>query len=478
VTGPAGLILDCDGVLADTERYGHLPAFNQTFEEFGLPVRWSVADYAEKLRIGGGKERMASLLTPEFVAVAGLPADAEGQQAAIAAWHRRKTAIYAELIASGAVPARPGIARVVADALAAGWTVAVASTSAEPSVRATLEHAVGTENARSVSVFAGDVVPRKKPAPDIYLLALDSLGLPADRAVVVEDSRNGLLAATGAGLTCMITVNDYTADEDFTEAALVVSSLGDPGGETTVVLANRSRATPGEWITLADLTRLLPQGAPMATADLSDVEAVVHTIATVAVDNEKYFGDLDAVVGDGDFGYSMARGFELVLSGWDDFDRTDIGTFLKKVAVVITSRIGGTSGPIWGTAFLRAGATAGATQQLDPAQVIAMLRAASEGIKARGKSDVGDKTLLDALVPTTDVLEERIAAGDDAAAALRAGAAVARERAEATRSMQAMRGRASYTGERSIGTLDAGAVAVAVMFEALADQWAKRQAES
>ena len=480
MTGPAvpALIFDCDGVLADTERYGHLPAFNQTFAEFGLPVRWSVSDYKDKLRIGGGKERLASLLTPEFVAAAGLPADAAGQQAAVAAWHRRKTAIYAELVASGAVPPRPGIDRVVAEALAAGWPVAVASTSAEPSVRATLERAVGAEHARAVSVFAGDIVPHKKPAPDIYLLALRSLGLPADRAVVVEDSRNGLLAATGAGLTCMITVNDYTADEDFSEAALVVSSLGDPGGEAAVVLANRSQATPGAWITLADLTRLLPQGAPMPTADLSDVEMVVHTIATVAVDNEKYFGDLDAVVGDGDFGYSMARGFELVLSGWDDFDRTDIGTFLKKVAVVITSRIGGTSGPIWGTAFLRAGATAGAADRLEPAQVIAMLRASIAGIKARGKSDVGDKTLLDALVPAVDTLEERVTAGDDAAAALQAAATVARERAEATRPMQAMRGRASYTGERSIGTLDAGAVAVAVMFEALADQWGERSSAS
>jgi len=216
----------------------------------------------------------------------------------------------------------------------------------------------------------------------------------------------------------------------------------------------------------------------MSTADLSDVEAVVHTIVTVAVDNEKYFGDLDALVGDGDFGYSMARGFELVLSGWDDFDRTDIGTFLKKIAVMITSRIGGTSGPIWGTAFLRAGTTAGAVDHLEQAQIIAMLRASIEGIKARGKSDVGDKTLLDALVPAVDTLEERVAAGDDAAAALRAAATVARERAEATRSMQAMRGRASYTGERSIGTLDAGAMAVAVMFEALADQWGKRTVES
>lgn len=96
----------------------------------------------------------------------------------------------------------------------------------------------------------------------------------------------------------------------------------------------------------------------MPAADLADVEAVVPTIATVSVDNEKYLGDLDAVVGDGDFGYSMARGFELVLQGWDDFDHTDIGTFLKKVAVVITSRIGGTSGPIRGTAFLRAGGAA------------------------------------------------------------------------------------------------------------------------
>ena len=107
-----------------------------------------------------------------------------------------------------------------------------------------------------------------------------------------------------------------------------------------------------------------------------------------------------------------------------------------------------------------------------------MLRASIEGIKARGKSDVGDKTLLDALVPAVDTLEERVGAGDDAAAALRAAAPVARERAEATRSMQAMRGRASYTGERSIGTLDAGAVAVAVMFEALAGQWGERKAES
>jgi len=255
---PRALVFDCDGVLADTERYGHLPAFNQTFEEFGLPVRWSAADYLEKLRIGGGKERMASLLTPEFIAAAGLPADPGEQQAAVAAWHRRKSEIYAELVASGAVVPRPGIARVAAEAIAGGWRLAVASTSAESSVRATLEHAVGPEQAREFGVFAGDMVPHKKPAPDVYLLALKELDVPADRAVVVEDSRNGLRAATGAGTTCVVTVNGFTEHEDFSEAALVVSSLGDPGGEQTTVLANRSRAHPGGWITVADLAAALP----------------------------------------------------------------------------------------------------------------------------------------------------------------------------------------------------------------------------
>jgi dihydroxyacetone kinase-like protein len=216
----------------------------------------------------------------------------------------------------------------------------------------------------------------------------------------------------------------------------------------------------------------------MSTASLGDVEAVVRTVAQAAVDNEKYFGDLDAVVGDGDFGYSMARGFELVLQDWDGFDRADIGTFLKKIAVVITSRIGGTSGPIWGTAMLRAATTCGPVTSLEPEQIVAMLRASIEGIKARGRSDVGDKTLLDALVPAVDTIEEQVAAKADAATALRAAATTARGSAEATRTMQAMRGRASYTGERSIGTLDAGAVAVAVFLEALADQWPDLPARS
>lgn len=201
------------------------------------------------------------------------------------------------------------------------------------------------------------------------------------------------------------------------------------------------------------------------------VELVIRTIAQTAVDNERYFCELDSVVGDGDFGYSLARGFEKVIEGWDDVDRTDIGTFLKKVGMVIASRCGGTSGPLWGTAFIKAGTTAGTATELSGEQVVAMLRAAADGIKGRGQSDVGDKTLLDALVPLTDRVEQELKAGAGGADVLAAAAVTAREAAEATCDMVAKRGRASYTGERSKGSVDAGAMAVAVMTESVNHTW-------
>lgn len=207
------------------------------------------------------------------------------------------------------------------------------------------------------------------------------------------------------------------------------------------------------------------------TDSLPEVERVVKTIAQTAVANEKYFGDLDAVVGDGDFGYSLARGFEIVLTDWDGFDRTDSSTFLKKIAVVITSRIGGTSGPIWGTGFLRAATAAAGKTELDGPTVVAMLRSAAEGIMARGGASLGEKTLLDSLVPATDEIERQVAQGNDTLTVLRAAAAAARTTAEDTAKLQARRGRAAYTGERSIGSVDAGAMAVAVLFEALVQEW-------
>ncbi len=254
------LIFDCDGVLADTERYGHLPAFNQTFEEFGLPFRWSEDEYGRKLEIAGGKERMASMLTVDVVREAGLPTDADGQKAAIAEWHKRKTALYTEMVAAGRLPGRPGVARIVGEALNAGWVLGVASTSSEESVRAVLEHVVGPERAARFSlVLAGDVVEKKKPAPDIYELAVARLEADPSDTLVIEDSRNGLLAAVGAGLPCVVTVNGYTEHEDFSEAVMVVTSLGDPGGETTTILENRGRAKPGDHIVLADLEACLEE---------------------------------------------------------------------------------------------------------------------------------------------------------------------------------------------------------------------------
>nr|WSX75481.1 HAD-IA family hydrolase [Streptomyces sp. NBC_00899] len=263
------LVFDCDGVLADTERYGHLPAFNQTFEEFGLPVRWSDEEYAEKVKVGGGKERMRRLLTPEFVAAAGLPDDPEALAEQVARWHRRKTEIYTAIIRSGAIPPRDGVRRIAAAARQAGWTLAVASTSAEASVRSVLNLAMGPELAAAFSVFAGDVVPRKKPAPDIYVHAVQQLGVAPADAVAIEDSRNGMLAALAAGLTCAVTTSAYTGEEDFTGAALVVTSLGDPPPEETVtrVLRDPLGTHPGPWVEFADLAALLTAGADPSAAD-------------------------------------------------------------------------------------------------------------------------------------------------------------------------------------------------------------------
>jgi dihydroxyacetone kinase phosphoprotein-dependent L subunit len=191
---------------------------------------------------------------------------------------------------------------------------------------------------------------------------------------------------------------------------------------------------------------------------------IVRSIAQAAVENESHFSQLDAVVGDGDFGFSLARGFEKVLAELDGLDHSCPGVFLKKVALIITSRAGGTSGPLWGTAFLRAGGSLGDRQDLSPADVVSALRAAFAGIAQRGGAALGDKTLLDALGPFIDRFEAELAAGSsDLARALDRAVEAAEQAAEATTSLVAKRGRAAYTGERSRGSPDPGAVAVAVI---------------
>ncbi|MBV8226745.1 MAG: HAD-IA family hydrolase [Verrucomicrobia bacterium] len=253
-----GLIFDCDGVLADTELHGHLVAFNQMWRKLGVPWHWSPEQYAEKLKIGGGKERMASLLLDRnFQQVFAVPKSEESRKALIATWHKEKTAIYQEIISSGRIVPRSGIKRIAEAALAAGWKVAVASTSAKPSVEAVLIHVVGESTANRVAVFAGDIVTAKKPAPEIYLLATQRMGIAPQDCVSIEDSRNGLLSAVAAGVRVVITTSWFTTDEDFSEAQLVVSALGEPAGESATVLANRIKRTIGEYVKLEDLAAVL-----------------------------------------------------------------------------------------------------------------------------------------------------------------------------------------------------------------------------
>lgn len=254
------LIFDCDGVLGDTEQFGHLPAFNQMWKELGVPWEWSVDEYGRKLKIGGGKERMASLFKePDFLkAYAQAPTTPEAQKEMVAAWHKRKSAIYKEIINSGKIPPRPGVKRISEEALANGWTLAVASTSAPESVDAVLRHAMGeATRSRFALMLAGDCVKAKKPAPDIYLLAARELAVSPSECVVVEDSANGLEAATAASMKCVVTVSSYTKEEDFSSAAIVLSCLGDPGGEVCEVLANRSAARPTGYFKAEDLEQVL-----------------------------------------------------------------------------------------------------------------------------------------------------------------------------------------------------------------------------
>jgi phosphoenolpyruvate---glycerone phosphotransferase subunit DhaL len=210
----------------------------------------------------------------------------------------------------------------------------------------------------------------------------------------------------------------------------------------------------------------------MSQDALHEAELVVRTIAQTAVDNEAQFGELDAVVGDGDLGFSLARGFGKLLDEWDGLVYDDVSMLLRRCATVISGRVGGTSGPIWGTAFLRASITFADVPAPSGADTVAALRAAAKGIQERGGCELGDKTLLDALVPAIDELERGVEAGGGLRAALPASADAALTAAEATKGMLARRGRAAYAGERSRDSVDAGAIVVAVMLRAVSDAYA------
>jgi len=226
------LLFDVDGTLADTERDGHRPAFNQAFEEAGLDWHWDVPLYGQLLAGTGGKERMKHYIDryrPDY----SKPRDFDDM---VAELHKAKTRIYSALAARGGIPMRPGVRRLLLEARAAGLRLAIATTTTPANVTVLLEHSLGPGTQTWFEVIAaGDIVPAKKPAPDIYHHALQQMGLEASACLAFEDSENGLRASLGAGLKTVVTVNDYTLDHDFSRAAVVLSDLGDPGAPNRLI---------------------------------------------------------------------------------------------------------------------------------------------------------------------------------------------------------------------------------------------------
>ena len=219
------ILWDMDGVLADTERDAHRPAFNVAFEENNLNTNWDVDRYGKLLEVGGGKERMTAHWN-EVGWPSGFP-EGDDRQAKVKELHLRKTDIFMDMIKTGDVPLRPGVLRVIDDAIARGLKLAVCSTSNELAVRNLVETLMGPERAAKFQIFAGDMVQKKKPAPDVYNMAVENMNLDKSKCVIVEDSHIGLGAAMAAGISCIVTKSSYTADEDFTGANMIVEELGD-----------------------------------------------------------------------------------------------------------------------------------------------------------------------------------------------------------------------------------------------------------
>ncbi len=222
------ILFDVDGTLAETERDGHRIAFNQAFTEAGLDWSWSVEVYGALLAITGGKERIRHFIDTYNPAY---PSQAD-EAAFIASLHKAKTAHYLRLLANGAIPLRPGVRRLLDEARAQGLRLAIVTTTTPENVTGLLEATLGAESIDWFEVIAaGDIVPNKKPAGDIYVYTLAQLQLPAEACLAIEDSDNGVISALEAGIPVLVTENAYTRDDNFNGALAVLSDLGEPGRE-------------------------------------------------------------------------------------------------------------------------------------------------------------------------------------------------------------------------------------------------------
>ena len=224
------IFFDQDGVIIDTEKDGHRVAFNEMFKEFGYDFKWDVETYHELLQISGGKERMRHYFREEGI----FPGLSEEEETALLLkLHKRKTEIFIKLIESGKLPLRTGVKRLMHEALEKGLILGVCTTANERSANAIAKGML--YDIKFDFVLAGDVVSKKKPDPEIYLLALERTGLNPEACIVIEDSRNGVLAAEKAGMHIVATTNIYTENEDLSEADIVVTSLGDYDGEKGIL---------------------------------------------------------------------------------------------------------------------------------------------------------------------------------------------------------------------------------------------------
>ncbi len=224
------LIFDVDGTLSETERDGHRVAFNRAFADAGLKWIWDVPLYGELLAITGGKERIRHFIDTHQPA---FPPQAD-EAAFIAGLHKAKTAHYLRLLAEGGIPLRPGVRRLLGEARTRGVRLAIATTTTPENVTGLLEATLGAESIDWFEVIAaGDIVPKKKPAGDIYTWALRELNLAPEQCLAFEDSANGVRSAREAGIPVLVTDNSYTHHDDFSGALAVLSDLGDPGQPAT-----------------------------------------------------------------------------------------------------------------------------------------------------------------------------------------------------------------------------------------------------
>lgn len=202
---------------------------------------------------------------------------------------------------------------------------------------------------------------------------------------------------------------------------------------------------------------------------VNDMEKIVGLMSDIIIKNEVYFCELDSVAGDGDFGMSVAKGFKQLKTEWDELSRDSIGAFLKDSGMIITEYCGGASGPIWGSAFRGAGKYAKGKQELNLSEFAELMQSAVDAVQKRGKAKLGDKTLLDAVIPATMSLKESAEAREEMLEAMKKSAAAAVEGAEKTKEMVASKGRATYVGERSLSYPDAGAMAIGIIFTEIAE---------